>query len=313
MGRNRRGSRNVSMKARLGIAAAVVLGGGAIGTVAVATNDLSSITGAQSAGYAVNFQHRVSVPTALSTALNDWSWSQQRSMSTLANMASMKSFVTARRGHTMFAAQRGVVVLATKHFLLVKSVNGSLHLWLINGATKVKNVAGSATGMTALTGSSSAARTAVTTGNMTPAGQAMAGTSTVTAMNNPATKPTTVTVAVAGTGETITITITPSTATVMPSTQTAAQQSGTSMTGTTQQTFATTNHVARGDLVLVAGVEQHGELRAQLVLFAAPAKAPTPTPSATATATVPVATPTPTATVPVATPSASQTQTGNHF
>ncbi|HTU73192.1 MAG TPA: hypothetical protein VMG38_06700 [Trebonia sp.] len=309
MGRNRRGSRHVSTKARIGIAAAVLLGGGAIGTVAVATNDLSSITSAQSSGYTVNFQHRVSVPTALTTALNDWSWSQQRSMSTLASMAPMKSFVTVRRGHTTLAAQRGVVVLATKHFLLVKSVNGSLHLWLVNGATRVKNVAGSTTGMTALTGSSSAAKTAVTTGNLTPAGQTMAGGSTVTAMNNPATKPTTVTVAVAGTGETITIT--PSTATVMPSTQTAAQQSGTSMTGTTQPTFAMTNHVARGDLVLVAGTEQHGELRAQLVLFAAPAKTPTPTPSATATATVPATTPTPT--VPVATPSASQTQSGVHF
>jgi hypothetical protein len=299
MGRNRRGSRHVSTKARLGIAAAVLLGGGAIGTVAVATNDLSSMT-AQSAGYTVNFQHPVSVQTALTTALNDWSWSQQRSMSTLANMAPMKSFVTVRRGHTTLAAQRGAVVLATKHFLLVKSANGSLHLWLVNGATKVKNVAASGTGMTALTGSSSAAKTAVTTGNMTPAGQAMVGTSTVTAMNNPATKPTTVTVAVAGAGETITITITPSTTTVMPSTQTAAQQSGTSMTGTTQPTFATSNHIARGDLVLVAGVEQHGELRAQLVLFAAPAKTtPAPTPSATAT-------------VPAATPSASQTESGVH-
>jgi hypothetical protein len=310
MGRNRRGSRLASTKARIGIAAAVLLGGGAIGTVAVATNDLSSITSAQSAGYTVNFHHPVSVSTALSTALNDWSWSQQRSMSTLANMAPMKSFVTVKRGHTVLAAQRGVVVLATKHFLLVKSVNGSLHLWLVNGATKVKNVAGSTTGMTALTGSSSAAKTAVTTGNLTPAGQTMAGSSTVTAMNNPAAKPTTVTVAVAGTGETITITITPSTATVMPSTQTAAQQSGTSMTGSTQPTFAMTNHVARGDLVLVAGVEQHGELRAQLVLFAAPVKK-TPTPTPSATATTPAATSTPT--VPVATPSASQSESGAHF
>jgi hypothetical protein len=304
MGRNRRGSRK-SSRARLGIAAAVLLGGGAIATVAVATNDLSSLT-AQSAGYTVSSARPVSVPTALSTALNDWSRSQQKSMNTLARMAPMKSFVTVRKGHTILAAQRGVVVLATKHFLLVKSANGKLHLWLVNGATKVRNVAGSATGMTALTGSSSAAKTAVTTGNLNPASQVMAGTSTVTAMNNPAPKPTTVTVAVAGTGETITITITPSGATVMPSTQTAAQQSGTSMTGTTQPAFAMTNHVVRGDLVLVAGVEKHGELRAQLVLFAPPAKkAPTPTPSVTATATA-------TPTVPVATPSAGQTESGIH-
>ena len=302
MGRNRRGSRKVSMKARLGIAAAVLLGGGAIGTVAVATNDLSSITAAQSAGYTVNFQHPVSVQTALTTALSDWSRSQQKSMSTLANMAPMKSFVTVKKGHTTFAAQRGVVVLATKHFLLVKSVNGSLHLWLVNGATKTRNVTGSSTGMTALTGSAPAAKTAVTTGNLTSASQVMAGTSTVAAMNNTAPKPTTVTVAVAGTGETITITITPSTATVMPSTTTAAQQTGTSMAGTTQRTWAQTSHVARGDLVLVAGVEKRGELVAQLVLFAPHAKTtPTPTPSASATVTA-----------PVATPSAESTQMGSH-
>jgi hypothetical protein len=293
MGRNRRGSRYGSLKARLGIAAAVLLGGGAIATVAVATSDLTSMS-AQSAGYTVSFSRPVSVPTALSTALTDWTRSQQRSLSTLAKMAPMKSFVTVKKGHTTFAAQRGVVVLATKHFLLVKSGNGSLHLWLVSGATKTQDVAGSATGMTALTGSSTAARTAVTTGNLTSASQVMAGTSTVTAMNNTAPKPTTVTVAVAGTGETITITITPSTATVMPSTQTAAQQTGTSMTGTRQPTFATSNHVARGDLAFVAGVEKHGELFAQLVLFAPHARtAPAPTPSATATATAPAVTPSP--------------------
>ena len=306
MGRNRRGSRKVNMRARIGVAAAVLLGGGAIATVAVATNDLSSITSAQSAGYTVNFQHPVSVQTALTTALNDWSRSQQKSMSTLANMAPMKSFVTVREGHTILAAQRGVVVLATKHFLLVKSVNGSLHLWLVNGATKTKNVAGSTTGMTALSGSSSAAKTAVTTGSLTTTSQVMAGSSTVTAMNNTAAKPTTVTVAVAGTGETITITITPSTATVMPSTTTAAQQTGTSMTGTTQQTWAQTNHIARGDLALVAGVEKHGELIAQLVLFAPHARTTTPAPTPSVTAT------SPSTTAPVVTPSAESTQIGAH-
>jgi hypothetical protein len=259
------------MRSGLGIAIAVLLGGGAIGAVAVAASDMSTMS-AQSAGYTVNSSHPVSVPTALTTALSGWTRSQSKSLSTLADMAPVKSFVTVKKGQATLAAQRGVVVLATKHFLLVKSVNGSLHLWLVNGATKARDVAGSATGMTALTGSSSAARTAVTKGAMAAAAKVMAGTSTVTAMNNPAAKPTTVTVAVAGTGETITITITGSTATVMPSTPTAAQQSGTSMTGTRQPTFASAGHVARGDLVLVAGMEKHHELWAQLVLFAPSAK-----------------------------------------
>ena len=54
MGRNRRypaGSRRSNLKARLGIATAVVVGGGAIGAVALATTSHPGTTAAQSAGY----------------------------------------------------------------------------------------------------------------------------------------------------------------------------------------------------------------------------------------------------------------------
>jgi hypothetical protein len=294
MGRNRRGYRQASMKARLAIASAVLAGGAAIGAVAVAASSHPTPSAATSAGYTLNFRHPVSEATALSTALSDWATSHQKSFSVLSQMQPMRSFSTARHGRTEFAVQRGVVALATKHWLLVKSANGSLHLWLLNGKTQVTNVGNSTAGTAAMTGSTVATTAAMQQGNMAPAAQVMAGsTATVNALNNPAPKPATFTVSIAGSSETITITITPSTATVAPTTtqvaQQVTQQTGIAMTKTTQPTFAATKHVARGDLVLVAGVVKHGYLWAQLVLFSAPGTTVTPTP----TPSVPTVTPTP--------------------
>ncbi len=291
IGLNRRGNRQAKMKARLAIATAVLAGGAAIGAVAVATSSHPSTSAAQSAGYNLNFRHTVSEGTALSTALSDWTRSHQRSFNALSQMPTMRSFSTARHGRTVFAIQRGVVALATKHWLLVKSANGSLHLWLLNGATKVSNVANSTAGTRAMTGNAAATTAAMQQGNMAPAAQVMAGsTASVNAFNNPAPKPITFTVAIASSTETITITITPSTATVAPTTpqvaRQVAQQTGTVLTKTTQPVFAATNHIARGDLVLVAGVQKHGVLWAQLVLFSAPGTTVTPTPTPTGTTTV---------------------------
>jgi hypothetical protein len=307
MGRYRRSSRHASMKARLSIAAAVLVGGGAIGAVAVAASNHSAPSTAQSAGFYWNTprHHQMSVGNALNTALTSWNSSQSTAMTALTQMAPMRTFATAQMRHTTLAAQRGVVVLATKHWLLVKSANGSLHLWLINGATKVKNVVGNTTGTTAMTGSTNAATAAATRGNMTPATQTMAGTTTqaVTSMTAPVAKPTTITVSVPGTNEVITITISQSTAAVTPSGTSAAVTTSTPMTTTVQPVMAVTNHIARGDLVFVAGVEKHHQLVAQLVLFTPPA---TTTPTPTATPTIPTATPT----VPsTATPTTGATQT----
>jgi hypothetical protein len=315
IGRNMRGIRQASMKARLGIAAVVLAGGGAIGAVAVAAGSHSTPTAAQSAGYSMTFRHPISQQQALSSALSTWATSQQKSLATLARMAPVKNFATVRKGHTTFAVQRGVVALATKHWLLVKSSNGSLHLWLLNGRTQVKNVANNAAGTAAMTGSAPATTAAMRQGNMAPAAAVMAGTANVAAMNATP-KPVTFTVAVAGTNVTLTITVTPSTATVKPMTtmaaQTMAAQTGTAMTmaAAKQPVFAATNHIARGDLVLVTGVVRNHFLWAQLVLFSAPMK-PTPTPTATATPTAtPTGTTTPTA--PVTATSAPPTFGGGH-
>jgi hypothetical protein len=293
--RNRRGNRRAGMRTRIGVASAVLAGAVAIG-VAVAVSSSPAPSVAQSAGYSLDFHHTVSEGTALSTALSEWSWSHQKAYTMLSEMAPVRSFSTASHGRTEFAMERGVVALATKHFLLVKSANGSLHLWLLNGQTHTANVANSTEGTAAMTGNTPATTAAMQQGDMAPAAQVMGGsTTTVNALNNPAPQPATFTVSIAGSSTTITVTITSSTATVAPTTtqaaQQMAQQAGTTLTRTTQPTFAATDHVARGDLVLVAGVKRHGFLFAQLVLFSAPGMTVTPTPMPTRTATA-TATPT---------------------
>jgi hypothetical protein len=161
-------------------------------------------------------------------------------------------------------------------------------LWFLSGGTRVKDVSSTATGMTAMTGSQIASNAAMATGNMNPSANVMAGSiSTVSQLTTPVVKPTTITIATGN--QVITITVantTATTTTTMPTTQT---------TSFTQPVFTSVRHLQRGDLVFVAGVRTHGELKAQLVLFAAPLNT-MPTPSATPTVT-PSVTATPTATV----------------
>jgi hypothetical protein len=292
-----------NMKARLGIATAVLVGGGAIGVAVVASGNHSGTANAQSAAYSINFHHTISEGTALSTAISELQGSESKAISTLAQMAPMSTYSEVWAGwhhKTEYAAQRGIVVLATKKFLIVKSSKGSLHLWWLKGA-KFANVSSSATGMTALTGSNTAAKAAMVSNNMTPAAVTVAGSTTVVSqMTAPVAKPTTLTIST-GT-ETITITITPSTATVTTptatptATATVAPTATPSASPTTQSVWTRTDGVARGDLVFIAGEREHGQLIAKLVLFAAPTTTTTPTASPSA----------------IVTPSPSSTITGTH-
>jgi hypothetical protein len=323
------------MKARLGIATAVLVGGGAVGVAAVAANHNSAPTAAESAGFTLSFHHSVSEATALNYALSTWSKSQQKSLNMLARMQTMRNFSQTTTHHTVFAAQRGVVELATKRFLLVKSSNGSLHLWWLSGGSRFANVSASPTGMVALTGNNMAAFQAMANNNMKPAATTMAGsTAAANAMAAPVAKPTTITVQTGTT--TITITITQSTATVgqvTPTTSasptatatasptatatasvTATASASPTASVTTQPVFTRTNSVARGDLVFVTGLRVHGALVAKVVLFTAPVMTPTATPTTSVTPTV-----TPTTTVsptvsPTTAPSATATTTfsGTH-
>jgi len=302
--RNKRGIRSVGVKARLAIAAAVLVGGGAAGVVVASSH--TGTTTAESAGYSksynhwfseTNFRHSLSEQTALTSAFSTWGTSWSTSLTTLAKMTQLRTFSQVKHHNTMLAAQRGIVVLATKKFLIVKSFNGSLHLWWLSGGTAVKNVGASATGMVALTGSNTAALTAMMTGNMVPASTFVAGSTAVTKMTTPVAKPTTVTINTGGL--VITVTVASTTATV---TQPTAMTTMTAMpTTSVLSAFNTTRGLKRGDLVFVAGTRTHGTLKAKIVLFAAPLNA-MPTPTATPTISA-----TPTAT---ATPTAKPTSTG---
>jgi hypothetical protein len=319
--RNKRGIRSVGVKARLAVAAAVLVAGGAAGVVAVAANHGRSAAAmtAESAGFTRSFHHTISEPMALTEALSGSGTSSQ-SMTALADMTPMRTFSQLEYRHTMLAVQRGIVLLATKKFLVVRSSNGAIHLWWLSGATRVKDVDSSASGMAAMTGSYPATNTAMFNGDMVPTENVVAGsTSVVSQLTTPAAKPTTITINTGG--EVITITVASSTATVtQPTTTTTTQPVTTTtqptttnttqpVTTTTQPTTTTaqttwtrqsawwtTDGLHRGDLVLVAGTRTHGKLKAELVLFAAPFTS-MPTPSASPTSTIlPTSSPTPTAT-----------------
>lgn len=267
MGRDRRNGR-ANVKTRVGIATAVLVGGGAIGVAAVAASHGASPAAAQSAGYKsqVSHYHSTSEWSMLNSALSN---SGSR-MSTLASMTQQTFNETAQHGRTL-AEQRGIVVLATSRFLIVQSANGSLHLWVLSGKTAIENVANSSSGTGALTGNASATTQAMRSGDMIPATTLLAGSPlTASHLLTPASVPETVTVQVAGTNLTVTVTVTKSTATV--SSTATMPTSGSpvwSPSTMTQSAWATTGNstLARGDLVLVVGSRSHNLLHAQVVLF----------------------------------------------
>jgi hypothetical protein len=303
--RNRGGIRSVGVKARLAVAAAVLVGGGAAGVVALAANHGGSAaaTTVESAGFTRSFHHTMSEQAALTEALSTGT-SSTASMTALADMAPMRTFSQVESHHTTLAVQRGIVLLATKKFLVVKSANGAIHLWWLSGATQVKDVASSARGMAAMTGSYPATNMAMSTGNMTPTEQVVAGsTSVVSQLTTPVAKPTTITINTGG--EIITITVASSTAAVTQPMTTPQSVTTAQTTRTRQSAWWTMDGVKRGDLVLVAGTRTHGKLKAELVLFAA-SRASSPTPTVSPTSTI---SPTSSA-IPTAVPSPSTTISG---
>ena len=165
--------------------------------------------------------------------------------------------------------QRGIVVLATKKFLILRSSNGSLHLWLLSRGTRFQNVSNTTAGTSALTASTSATRQAMSSGNMIPATTLLAGSPTIAAsLLTPTPAAQTVSVQVANTDLTVTVTVTRSTATVSQTatTPTSSKPSWDPSTFT-QNAWRATDSLARGDLALVAGTRSHWTLHASVVLF----------------------------------------------
>jgi hypothetical protein len=266
MARNRRNRRTGALKTRVGIATAVVLSGGAIAGIAMAASGGSGGIAAAPAAHTTRLGNE---GTMLASALADWSSSQQGSYSQLAQMTSVRGFSqTSHQGKTL-DVQRGIVVLATKHFIILQSANGSLHLWLVSGATKFQNVSTTSAGTAALTANTSATQQAMASGDMIPATTLLAGSpTTAAAMLTPAAAPQTVTVQVANTDLTVTVTVARSTATVNQTATTPANAMPASMASTmTMNAWQATNSLARGDLAVIAGTRSHWTLHAQLVLF----------------------------------------------
>ena len=255
-----------TVKTRVGIATAILVGGAVAAGAALAANHGAAAT-ATSAAFS---SHASTEGTILSSAMTNWNGSRQSSFAQLAQLTQARQFSQVRHNGRTLAVQRGIVVLATKKFLILRSSNGSLHLWLLSGKTKFQNVSNSMAGMRALTASAGAARQAMGSGNMTPATSLLAGNpSTAAAMLTPTPAAQTVTVQVANTSLTVTITVTRSMATVnQTATMPQAAMPARSPVTFTQNAWRATHAVARGDLALVAGTRSHRTLRAQLVLFA---------------------------------------------
>lgn len=255
-----------TVKTRVGIATAILVGGAVAAGAALAANHGATAT-ATSAAFS---SHAGTEGTVLSSAMTNWNGSRQSSFAQLARLTQVRQFSQVRHNGRTLAVQRGIVVLATKKFLILRSSNGSLHLWLLSGKTKFQNVSNSMAGMRALTASAGAARQAMGSGNMTPATSLLAGNpSTAAAMLTPTPAAQTVTVQVANTNLTVTITVTRSMATVnQTATMPQAAMPAWSPVTFTQNAWRATHAVARGDLALVAGTRSHRTLHAQLVLFA---------------------------------------------
>ncbi len=265
MARNRRygRSRTALVRTGAGVATAALLGGGAIAGVALATGSHPGIAAAPAA----HTTRIASEGTMLAAALTDWHSSRSSSYAQLAQMTSGYS-QAAHHGQTL-DIQRGIVVLATKQFIILQSANGALHLWLVSGRTAFQNVSASTAGTAALTANTAATQQATQSGNMIPATTLLAGSpTTAAAMLTPSTATQTVTVQVAGTDLTVTVTVTRSTATVAQTATTPANAMPAPMASSyTMNAWQTANSLARGDLAVIAGTRSHHLLHAQLVLF----------------------------------------------
>jgi hypothetical protein len=263
--RNRRSNMKI-------IAGGIVLGvsAAAIG-ISVASHGSGTVA-AQSASYSSRSHTKgMSEWSLLNSAMDGWGSSMRSSLSQLASVNQQTFSQTTQHDKTL-DVQRGIVVFASQHFLILQSKNGDLHLWALSGHTQFQNEANSTNGSTALSTNSSVSRQAVQGGLMTPEVNMMIGDATTAeAMLTPTSQPQTTTIQVAGTDLTVTVTITRNTATM---TQTATVPSSglpvsdpTTMTTSAWSTAGNTTNLARGDLILAVGTRSHGLLHASLILY----------------------------------------------
>jgi hypothetical protein len=151
---SKRGIRGMSMRVRVAAAAAVLVGGGAAGVVALTAGHNSAVT-AQSAGFIQSsHSHSLSYTSAISSAMKTWDTSPSTSLRTLSHMQQINNYWTQSWHHHTLFFQRGKVVAVGRHQFVVRSANGKLELWHTSGNTAILNVGGTSMGMSAMTGGS---------------------------------------------------------------------------------------------------------------------------------------------------------------
>jgi hypothetical protein len=148
---SKRGIRRSSLRARLAVAAVVLAGGGAAGVVAVSVSHSGTAT-VESAGFSQASGRTMSYTSALPSAVKDWSKSPNTSLTTISHMKPVANSWTQSWHHAILVVQRGTVVAVGKREFAVKSANGTIKIWHVNGSTKTKNVGGTSTGLSAMTG-----------------------------------------------------------------------------------------------------------------------------------------------------------------
>ncbi|HEY6295224.1 MAG TPA: hypothetical protein VIX15_06135 [Streptosporangiaceae bacterium] len=273
MARDRRYARGRQsvLKTRAGLVTAVLASGAiAAGAIAIAAATASGHPAAMAVSPAAYSARSSSEGAVLDSALGNWNSARQAAYSGLASLTQVRGYSQTRHRGQMLDIQRGIVVLATSNYLILQSANGSLHLWLLSGATKIQDVTGVTAGTMALTGSASVTQQEMSSGNMVPATSLLAGSpETAAALLTPAAVPQTASVQVAGTDLTVTVTVSGGTATVSQTATTPATGAPVPAQVTfTQSAWQTADSIARGDLVVVVGMRSNGTLHAQLILFA---------------------------------------------
>jgi hypothetical protein len=255
-GRDRRygRGRKASLKAKVGIVTAILVGGGAIGVAAVAATNHSPST-AESASYSTSTTP--SPATLANQALVSNSVSATDGL--LTKLASVKDFAEFKVAGKVVAIQRGIVVLVTQKFAIVESKDGQLHLWWLSAGTQFSNVAKSSAGTAALTASKLAA-SAAGAGKLAPAINAVTTGSIAAGLLTPASTVKTLTVTDAATGTTVTVLVKKTTALVITKTSKTTSK-------ILESAFTSVKSLKRGDLTLIVGLHVNGALHAQKVLF----------------------------------------------
>jgi hypothetical protein len=148
---SKRGMRRTSMRVRLAVAAALLAGGGAAGVVALSASH-GGAAAAESAGFTHATGRTMSYTGALSSAVNSWGESSSTSLMTISHMKPVANTWTQSWHHHVLVVQRGTVVAVGRGEFAVQSRNGTIKVWHLDRKTRIKNVGGTSTGMSAMTG-----------------------------------------------------------------------------------------------------------------------------------------------------------------